>query len=88
MPSAAPASVAPRCWTPSGAGQHPHDLLTHPLGVDLHVGQDARGHALGLPRETQKDVLGADVVVPQRQGFPQSQFEHLLRPGREGDLSL
>ena len=33
-------------------------------------------------------MLRADVVVAQRQRFPQRQLEHLLGPRREGDLAL
>jgi hypothetical protein len=32
-------------------------------------------------------VLGADVVVSQRERLAQCQFEHLLRAGRERDLA-
>ena len=32
-------------------------------------------------------MLGADVVVTQRQGLAQRQLEHLLRARREGDLA-
>src|SRR5947209_5610110 len=35
----------------------------------------------------EQDVLGADVVVPQRQRLAEGELEHLLRPRREGDLA-
>ena len=72
----------------AGTGQHPHDFLAHPVGVDIQVVEDARRHALALAHEAQQDVLGADVVVAQRKRLAQRQFEDLLRPGREGDLAL
>ena len=35
----------------------------------------------------EQDVLGADVVVAERERLAQRQLEHLLRAGREGDLA-
>ena len=86
--SAAAAAAAPRGPPPRRAGQHAHDLLAHPIGVDLQVAQDPRRHAFALAHQPQQDVLGADVVVAQGQGLAQGQFEDLLRPRREGDLAL
>jgi len=71
----------------AGAGQHPDDLVADLLGVGVEVEQDPRGDALVLADEAEQDVLGADVVVAERQRFPQRQLEHLLGPGREGDLA-
>ena len=72
----------------AGAGQHPHDFLARAVGVDVQVVEDTGRHTLALPHEAEEDVLGADVVVAQRQRFAQRQFEHLLGPRREGDLAL
>src|SRR5262249_45895109 len=41
-----------------------------------------------LPDQAEQDVLGADVVVAEAEGFPQRQLEHLLGPGRERDVAL
>ncbi len=32
-------------------------------------------------------MLGTDVVVPEAERFAQRELQHLLRPGREGDLT-
>ena len=77
-----------RAGAPAGRGEHAHDFLAHALGVDIQVAQDAGRHALALAHQSQQDMLGADVVVAQGQGLPQSQLQHLLGPGREGDLAL
>src|SRR5665648_31962 len=50
--------------------------------------QDARGDAFVLGHEAKKDVLGADVVVAQRERLAQRQLEHLLGARRERDLAL
>ena len=44
------------------------------------------GDALALTDEAEEDVLGADVVVAELQRLAQRQLEHLLGPGREGDV--
>ena len=72
---------------PAGAGQHADDLVADLLRVGVEVGQDARGHALVLAHEAEQDVLGADVVVAERERLPQRQLEHLLRPRGERDLA-
>ena len=71
---------------PAGAGQHADDLVADLLRVGVEVGEDARRHALVLADEAEQDVLGADVVVAERQRLPQRQLEHLLRPRGERDL--
>ena len=74
---------------PAGrAGKHPHDFLAHPVGVDLQVVQNPRRHSFAFPDQSQQDVFGPDIVVSERQGLAQRPLEHLLGPGREGDLSL
>src|SRR5256885_6994608 len=49
----------------------------------VEVEQDARRDALVLANEAEQDVLGADVVVAERESLAQCQLEHLLRAGRE-----
>ena len=44
------------------------------------------GDALSLADQAEQDVLRADVVVAQLQGFAQREFEHLLGPGSERDM--
>ena len=80
-PPAAPALAA------AGAGEHADDLVADLLGVGVEVEQDARGDALVLAHEAEQDVLGADVVVAERERFAQRELEHLLRARRERDLS-
>ena len=48
--------------------------------------QDLAGDALFLARETEEDVLGADVVVAERLSLAQRQLERLLRAWGERDL--
>ncbi len=74
---------------PAGrTGQHPHDLLAYPVGVDLQVVQDPRSHPFALPYQSQQDMLGTDVVVPQGQSLAQRPFQHLLGPRCKRDLAL
>ena len=49
--------------------------------------QDLAGHALALTDQTEQDVLGADVVVPQLQRFTQRQLQDGLGPRGEGDVA-
>ena len=71
----------------AGAGEHPDDLVADLLRVGVEVEQDAGGDALVLTHEAEQDVLGADVVVAERERLAQRQLEHLLRPRRERDLA-
>ena len=71
----------------AGAGQHPDDLVADLLGVGVEVEQDARGDALVLADQAEQDVLGADVVVAERQRLAEGQLEDLLGPRRERDLA-
>ena len=71
----------------AGAGQHPDDLVADLLGVGVEVEQDAGGDALVLAHEAEQDVLGADVVVAERERLAQRQLEHLLGARRERDLA-
>jgi hypothetical protein len=68
---------------PARAGEHADDLVADLLGVGVEVEQDPRGDALVLADEAEQDVLGADVVVTQRERFAQRELEHLLRARRE-----
>ena len=69
------------------AGQELDHLLAHPrqIGSELHehLGRDA----LALADEAEEDVLGADVVVAELKGLAEGELQHLLRPGREGDVA-
>ena len=72
---------------PAGAGEHADDLVADLLGVGVEVEQDAGRDALVLAHEAEQDVLGADVVVAERERLAQRQLEHLLGPRRERDLA-
>ena len=50
-------------------GQHRDDAVADGLGVGLEVAQDARGDAFTFARRAEQDVLGADVVVAERERF-------------------
>ena len=71
---------------PAGAGEHADDLVADLLGVGVEVEQDPRGDAFVLAHEPEQDVLGADVVVAERERLAQRELEHLLRARRERDL--
>ncbi len=71
----------------AGAGEHADDLVADLLGVGVEVEQDAGGDALVLADQAEQDVLGADVVVAERERLAQRQLEHLLGARREGDLA-
>ena len=75
-----------RLPAPAGAGEHADDLVADLLGVGVEVEQDPRGDALVLAHEPEQDVLGADVVVAERERLAQRELEHLLRARRERDL--
>ena len=83
LPAAARLALLPA----AGAREHADDLVADLLGVGVEVGEDPGGDALVLADEPEQDVLGADVVVAQRQRLAQRQLEHLLRPRRERDLA-
>ena len=71
----------------AGAGEHADDLVADLLGVGVEVEQDAGRDALVLAHEPEQDVLGADVVVAERERLAQGQLEHLLGARRERDLA-
>src|SRR4029079_8131266 len=70
----------------AGAGEHADDLVADLLRIGVEVEEDARRDALVLADEPEQDVLGADVVVTEREGLAQRELEHLLRARRERDL--
>ena len=85
LPSPEPAARA--LAAAAGAGEHADDLVADLLRVGVEVEQDAGGDALVLAHQPEQDVLGADVVVAERERLAQRQLEHLLRPRRERDLA-
>ena len=56
-------------------------------GVNVEVEQDAGAHAFALAHQAEQDVLGADVVVTERECLAQRELEHLLRGRGERDLA-
>ena len=85
-PAPAPALRTLALAAPAGAGEHADDLVADLLGVGVEVEQDAGGDALVLAHEPEQDVLGADVVVAERERLAQRELEHLLGARRERDL--
>ncbi len=81
------AAAAATLATTAGAGQHPDHLVADLVGVGVEVEQDAGGDALVLTHEAEQDVLGADVVVAERERLAQRQLEDLLGARRERDLA-
>ncbi len=73
--------------TSAGAGEHPDHLVADLVGVGVEVEQDAGGDALVLTHQAEQDVLGADVVVAERERLAQGQLEHLLGARRERNLA-
>ena len=71
----------------AGAGEHPDHLVADLVRVGVEVEQDAGGDALVLTHQAEQDVLGADVVVAERERLAQRQLEHLLGARRERDLA-
>src|SRR5207248_1421650 len=72
----------------AGPGEHADDLVADLLGVGVEVEQDPRGDALVLAHEPEQDVLGADVVVIERERLAQCQLEVLLRARLERELAV
>jgi hypothetical protein len=54
-----------------------------PRRLGVEVEQDAGRDAFVFADQAEEDVLGADVVVAQRQGFAEGQLEDLLGARRE-----
>ncbi len=77
----------PALLAPARAGKHADDLVANLFRIRVEVEQDAGGDALVLAHEAEQDVLGADVVVAQRECLAEGQLENLLRAGGERNLS-
>ncbi len=71
----------------AGPGEHADDLVADLLGVGVEVEQDAGGDTLVLAHEAEQDVLGADVVVAERERLAERQLEDLLGARGERDLA-
>src|SRR5215213_139280 len=69
------------------AGEHPDHLVADLVRVGVEVEQDAGGDALVLTHEAEQDVLGADVVVAERERLAEGELEHLLGARGERDLA-
>jgi hypothetical protein len=67
-------------------GGHGGEHRRPDVGEVRVVAHDLRGDALALPDQAEQDVLGADVVVLDRDRLAQRQFQGLLRPRRERDV--
>ena len=87
LPSPLTAAAAGALAAAAGAGEHPDHLVADLVGVGVEVEQDAGGDALVLTHQAEQDVLGADVVVAERERLAQRQLEHLLGARRERDLA-
>src|SRR6266498_949321 len=79
-------SAARALLPPARAGEHADDLVANLFGIGVEVEQDACRDTLVLAYEAEQDVLGADVVVTQRERLAQRQLENLLRARGERDL--
>ncbi len=69
------------------AGQQLDDLLTHPVEIRTQLHQHLRRDTLTLTDQAEQNVLGADVVVAELQRLAQAQFQHLLGPRGERDVT-
>ncbi len=63
------------------------DLLAHATEIGAELDEHLGRHAFALANETEKDVLGADVVVTELERLAKRQLEHLLGPRGEGDVA-
>src|SRR6266487_3194449 len=72
---------------PAGAGKHADDLVANLLGVGVEVEQEPCRDSFVLADETEQDVLGADVVVAERERLTKRQLQDLLRARSEWDLA-
>jgi hypothetical protein len=61
--------------------------VPHLLVVGAELDQDPRRDSLAFAQDRQEEVLRADVVVPEVDGFAERELEHLLRARRERDLA-
>ena len=67
--------------------EHVDDLGAHLLQADAEALQHAGGDALALAHQTQKQMLGADVVVVEAARLVHRQLDHLLGPWSQADLA-
>ena len=63
------------------------DLRAHARHVGPELRQDLCGHAVGLARQTEQKMLGADVGVTQLKAFAHCVLDDLLGSGREGNVA-
>ncbi|MCB5293720.1 hypothetical protein BJQ90_03178 [Arthrobacter sp. SO3] len=63
------------------------DLLADPVEIRTELDQHLGGNAFTLADKAEQDVLGADVVVSQLQRLAEREFQDLLGPRREGDVT-
>ena len=54
--------------------------------VGTEIEQDAGGHTFTFPYQSEQNVLGTDVAIPEVERFAQSQLKHLLGSGCEGHM--
>ena len=64
-----------------------HHCFAHVVKRRAEPEEYLRAHTLTFSDQAEQDVLGADVVVPQLEGFPQRELEHLLGARRERDVA-
>ena len=69
------------------AAELPDHLVAHRVRVGAEIPQDLGRDPLVLADEPEQQMLGADVVVPEREALAQRQLEHLLRARCERDLA-
>ena len=60
--------------------------VPHSVERGATIGEDLCGDPLALAHQPEQDVFGADVVVPELEGFAQRQLEDLLGPRGERDV--
>ena len=81
----------PRPRTSGGAhacaGEQLDDGLANLGEISPELLKNLGGDPLALTDEPEKDVLGADVVVPELEGFPERQLENLLGARGERNVS-
>ena len=63
------------------------DLVPDLLERDAQRFEHTRRDALALTHQTEEQVLGADVAVPELSRFIDRELNHLLRPRGERDLA-
>src|SRR5436190_15044167 len=56
------------------------------MEIPAHILQDLRSDALALADESEQDVLGPDVVLPELDGLAEGQLQDFLRARGERDV--